>query len=82
MRYLAVLKEVCVCVCSATFLEIEVIHLCLEDMRAVFFLWFLVKQFGVCPVGDLGRPIGAACVVDCHQLWELGNFGNGELPPP
>lgn len=43
-----------VCVCSVTFHKIEVINLCLKDTRAISSLRFLVKHFGVCPVGDLG----------------------------
>lgn len=71
-----------VCICSVAFLKVQLIHLCLKDTRGVSFLRFLAKQSGVCLVGDLGQPIGAACVVDCHQLWELRNFGHGELSSP
>ena len=67
---------------SVTFLKIEVTNLYLNDTRAISFLCFLIKQFGICLAEGLGRPIRAACVVDCRQLWELRNSGNGELPPP
>lgn len=69
------------CVCSVTFNKMEVINLC-QGYETYFLRGSLVKQFGFCPVGGLGGPIREACVVDCHQLCELGNFGNGELPSP